>query len=468
VENTNPEQPIEVKGEPITFMASVNNDGATRANVAGTLEGFTLWGVQDNAVSTTETGLTYRYSGVLEAWVKEGENAPTYDTGDTPVPYYFYAMALGNDPITSNEDGYNASNNAAKANAITFGDDGVSTNTNGEIKIKGTYIENKPLLLTGGNYDAKRFQYTMKTQTSNASYLDLDNQEDLLVAHSFGDGTSTAGWTTGAVPLSFDHALANIELNLALPQSTWEAGEVINNYGFSYDNITTSGVFAVVSSITIHGLKKTGTYTFGTGWSDPDGSGEIKLEYPTGLFFFGKFFDLPDDDEYKATVISDATERRKYERATYFTPIVTGEKSIMVIPQAFTPWNKTASIENSSNQCYIEIEAEILYDAATAQETEEKWTEEREDIVKAWVRNWTLYGGNEPITLEDTYNLSVQMTALTDFGENPAQKTTINKFYIPFSVSSNTLLQNKRYKLYIDLYHLLDATGQPALDFWNP
>jgi hypothetical protein len=453
VENTNPEQPIEVKGEPITFMASVNNDGATRANVAGTLEGFTLWGVQNNAVSTTETGLPYEYDGDLEAWVNA--DAPTYDTGDNPVPYYFYAMALGNTPIASNADGYNARNNAAKANAITF-ENGSSTTTKGSVLINGNDTEETPLLLTGGNFDAKSFTYTMPTQAApNTNYLDLDKQEDLLVAHNFG--TENAGWTTGAVPLQFEHAFSNIELNIAFQVKEWFT------YSKNYDWIDgmEPGWFAVIKSFTIHGLKKTGTYTFGTGWSHPDGTGEIKFVFPTGLFIFGASYETPNDDEIVSKYDTNEDNiRRNYEK-TLYTPIARGESSVMVIPQEYTPW-ALGNIENADDECYILVEGEVVKDEISG--LLDDWTDQNKEYVIELVRGWALFGGEEEFSLS---NSNADLTPKTYISN---ADPTLHSYYLPFKIANgtkNTLYPNKRYPFYIDLRNLRNDLGEGAIEGIN-
>lgn len=436
-----PEQPTVVSGDPITFTATMNDDGTTRAAVASNLNGFTLWGVQNGAVSTTETGLAYSYNSTDKTW--QAAEAPSYDTGNSPVPYYFYALALGN--------------SQNKANAITFGEDGASTNTAGTVTIKGSDSEETPLLLTGGTYNAKSFTYTMPV---NGNYLELDKQEDLLVAHNFG--TENAGWTTGTVPLTFDHALANIELYLGMPQRSWSTD--VNGYDTSYDNAEVLGIFTAIKSITIHGLKKTGTYTFGDGWSNPNGTGDIKLEYPQGLFVYGFYYDTPEDSEKKELIANDLTERRKYERP-YYDPIISEEQSIMVIPQTFTPWATSNDIENSSSTCYIEIEAGIYYDVATAEDSEVsdagKWTTTHITNVERFLRTWDIFGGsNSPSDdFEENNNLLVSLQTQAAFG----------KYYLPFNINAaNTLLQNKKYKLYIDLFHLFKDNGDTALDYYNP
>lgn len=452
VETTIPEQPVEVKGEPISFTATINDGNSTRANVAGTLNGFTLWGVQNNAVSTPTTGLAYAYDGDLNAWVNA--DAPTYDTGESPVPYYFYAMALGNTPIAPDADGYDASKNAAKANAIEFFNNGRSSNTNGSVVINGD-----DLMLANGDYDDKSFTYTMPV-VGETSQIDLSAQEDLLVAHNFG--TENKGWKTGAVPLQFEHALANIELYLGMPQRKWFTDK--NSYDTSYDDAEVLGIFTAIKSITIHGLKKTGTYTFGTGWSNPVDAGDIKIEYPQGLFVYGFYYDTPEDNDVKTLIAGDLTERRKYERA-YYDPIITEEQSIMVIPQTFTPWTTNETIENSSSNCYIEIEAGIYYDATTAQDeivsNEEKWTTTHKTDVERFLRSWSIFGGDDSPSDDFEENNELLVSLQT--------QATFAKYYLPLNINTaNKLMPNKKYKLYIDLFHLFKDNGDTALDYYNP
>lgn len=476
VETTIPEQPVEVKGEPITFTASVNNGNFTRTTVATNLTGFTLWGVKGTSGSEPDFRQAYSYNTTDKVW--ENEDSPSYETGETPKPFFFYAMALG--------DGTNAT-------AITFGDNGVSES--GTINT----LNNTSLLMDATAYNNKSFTYTMPVANG---VVDLDKQEDLLVAHSFGPSTDpNGGWTTGTVNLQFEHALSNMEIKIILPLTTWMTGSY-NNYSYDGPNAIGAGAFAYIKSIKIYGLKKANTYTFGTGWGNTSVTSNIdsapiaiNINNGDGMLLFGTTFSTPTDADKRAAMSDEetgASERFAYEKDDY-QAIISSTNSIMAVPQSFTPWalGSIESIPDENPECYVEIEGFIMKDAFQAA-ADTDWNDEdlatagidRIQEITSFISQWGNLNSNTEVDLVKRdndgdmiveeigdYQVMTVLQPLSNVIESSTNENFVKPlttFYFPFKVKNNTLAPGIRYTLYINLANARGDDGQGALQGVNP
>lgn len=451
VENTIPEQPVEVKGEPISFTASVNDDGATRATAATNLTGFTLWGVQGtSAVAPTLSAYKYKAgSGTTEgSWVYDGTQQPTYDTGGN---FYFYALAVGDD---------------TDAKAITF-EDGASTGINGAISTIATGTI-KLLDDPDSAYNKKKFTYSMPVVKGDT--IDLDKQEDLLVAHNFGD--NDGGWSTGTVPLNFVHAFSNFEIKVALPLREYNTG----SGQYTAHSLTSPGSMYYIKSITIHGLKRTGTYKFGQGWTDANTNGDIIFTFSPYKLIIGKWYDEaytgeenpenyqheggdnPTEEQIAANAAKDKArrviERRIFETVASSRVDGAPYESVMVIPQTFTPWATGSAI--SPNKCYIMVEGFVINMSEVIKDYEIPFS--AEEIAEATSYFETCGEITNDTGMPEDYDADF---GTLGFGDSEDEKPILST-YLPFrttTAATCTLAPGKRYTFYIDLSQVWLASG---------
>lgn len=479
---------VVVNGEPITFTATVNNGtfgngNTTRATVTSALGNFTLWGIEkgkgvEGEVTTTTgttdiTGMTFTKDGEGPTWKANVAQAYVPVWGEN-TSWYFYGLAVG-------------------GNALTFDDYGDPTG------LKGNATLDTDGISESSAYTAKTFTYQMARLDDNVT-LDLANQEDLIVAHAFGgpdpDAPSTkdsVGFSTGSVPLTFQHAFSNIELYGSFPLRTWDdSGADI----FTDGNVG-PGTFLFIKSITIHGLKSDNTYTFGSGWGDGGSNkGEITIEYPNGKLIFGPFFykkegfDWGDENNPTPLNIVKSYERSEYEN------LIPDLGSIMVIPQTFVPWQ--GGVEFVDGDCYIEVLGQYFEDAWSAGSYNDangwdshKWDSKQVGYLTDYITSLnldattltssvdlTIYNTNGDDyeyydTADETFNIendNARYIDLTAIGEtNPY---ILTNFRLPFKIATgetNTLFPNKKYKLYIDFTHSYRLNGTtPLVDGWNP
>jgi hypothetical protein len=296
----------------------------------------------------------------------------------------------------------------------------------------------------------------------NDADLDLENQEDLIVAHAFNDGD---GYSKTAVPLTFEHAFSNFEINMALPLQYFETEGGKDEYDYQLDY----GTFFYIKSITIHGLVSDGTYTFGSGWTPGDAPGEIKITYPTGRILFGCEFENP------TTVTNDFKNntngvRTIYERQWYEL-IRGGDESIMVIPQEFTPWNP-ANITSTSmtTGSYIKVEGAVFCDQDLKNEEDPDKIVERQSEIRDFFEktigsatNWSSFFEISQGLFQYS-NTETGFTIMLEAISNSSLNAPFEFGYCSFKVNPDTnnkyiLLPNKKYTFYVNLYKLYKATA---------
>ena len=262
--------------------------------------------------------------------------------------------------------------------------------------------EDKPILSspTGESYNQVSFNYILPSDDNGNLLIYYDDeagtemaqhQEDLLVAYNWGEkeadpSTNYKGLGYGDdVALSFSHALANLEIKMALPVE----GYIPNTVGGYYDPHATGNRFSYaqfyyINSITIHNLPAKGTYKFGSGWSGQENLKSIKIIYPNGKIIPAISYDA------KATIVAaaesktkeeivnpfkeDATARRAFERQWY-EDILTDGTSVMLIPHEVPSARVWSDGAVTNSMTYIEINGFIGTYTDTSDATEMDATE---------------------------------------------------------------------------------------------
>ena len=187
-------------------------------------------------------------------------------------------------------------------NAIGTGTTAAIAGVSEWMSTPGSFTYTQPTA-TGYTWDTETDPYEFDVVDKN--YVDADNLTDVMVATTEKNETAT---TSGTLPLEFKHLLSGLSIKVK----------------FKSDDA--SALFAAVDihAVMVRGLYTTGTYTFGSGWSNQSGD-EI---------CYYKSFTTP--------IHLDA------EAETSTTPPVSlvdaGEW--LVIPQTTTPWDETTDTDH--------------------------------------------------------------------------------------------------------------------------
>ena len=210
-----------------------------------------------------------------------------------------------------------------------------------------------PTVLNSNGYDEVSFVYELPL-VEGKTYFDGTKQEDLLVAENMN------GISSGDVALEFSHALANLEVKIALPGDGFDASN--EQYSESFDERVNFSYFMYVKSITIHNLPVSGTYTFGNGWTESSSKGNIEISYPTGRIIYSKSFGAVATAKGAdlSAFAADASVQRAFERKWCYEDVFSGDASMMLIPHTTTEWDVTGSLSPASDT-YIEINGFIGY-----------------------------------------------------------------------------------------------------------
>lgn len=287
---------------------------------------------------------------------------------------------------------------------------------------------------TAGNFYATSFDGSEAgpavSSAGTFSYTvdgDYTKQKDLLVA------SATNITKNSAVPLTFKHGLANV--NLKLRFNALENNDPVFDEG--YDDPSQNTPLLTFDRIVIHNIKMSGTYTFGTGWTPSEEYGDVIINFATPPIFTSY----------------DATEAAKGDESTYKTGVFSqdivldkvGEEtaqSLFLLPQTIsTVWSPSSNdlaYADNHNLPYVEFHG-VIYVPATVGQTEAPFDYTSEQLEEATdlFDNWLTYD------------------------DESGEKGWATTFYIP--IKAMELDANKKYNLRLSIKDAVKADGTAAL-----
>ena len=321
----------------------------------------------------------------------------------------------------------------------------------------------------------RTFTYTVPT-----AYAD---QTDLLVGAAIGKQQSN-----GDVSIPFYHALARIEKFMVYFKQLKANDKIESNNKRCF----------LIKSITLKGVKKTGTFTFPTSWSDdpatwatatsttnPWSLGATTDDYTIELADFERVGSDPNDPikiftEYTNPLSTDAsqniptgmanTDRGGTGVPNYFTPnntrielpIAAGDEGLYLLPQEL---NSTVTPAAGNTYTitgpYVEIEG-LIFTNPDAWDAVAEYIGYAEDEITggddAAAEAYFAAAADEAFTAlkQGEYGSAAVGGGICN-NYNFTNNTTMSKFACPISV---TLLPNKRYALNIDLSYIMTQPTQ--------
>ena len=318
-----------VQGTPVKIVLG----NVTRADLSKTttenLSSFQLYGIQQTASKNLwMNNVQFTQNG--GSWSSAANPTWPVDNKETLTNFYGFSDGVTNgipEGLTPSIE------NDAQSFTFTFGEG--SENTRYYSQFTQTQIDNAtvPAMKTA-------WQTQRNSKTTTATVLDSDRQTDLLVT---ADNTTGVEGTDGTLNLAFKHSLASLVI-----KAMFVGDEAVNKW-------PSTSVF-YIEWIRIYGLYTSGTYTFGSGWTNSDSDSKVVYEK-----FFGEEDSATPDPRWTMSIVPYATYNVADDdgkKATYQTIVDAGE--FMAIPQdyssrAYAGQGTAISVAQGAGQCYIEL-----------------------------------------------------------------------------------------------------------------
>ena len=318
-----------VQGTPVKIVLGNETRADLSKTTTANLSSFQLYGIQQTASKNLwMNNVQFTQSG--SSW-SSAEN-PTWPVDNKDTETYFYGFSDG---VTNGiPEGLTPSiENDAQSFTFTFGEGSESTryySLRTQTEINNAQAPQPKTLWQNLREGAK----------TTATVLDSDRQTDLLVT---ADNTTGVEGTDGTLNLAFKHSLASLVI-----KAMFVGDEAANKW-------PSTSVF-YIEWIRIYGLYTSGTYTFGSGWTNSDSDTKVVYEK-----FFGEEDSATPDPRWTMPIVSYATYNAADEagkKATYKTIVDAGE--FMAIPQdyssrAYAGKGTAISDAQEAGQCYIEL-----------------------------------------------------------------------------------------------------------------
>jgi hypothetical protein len=369
--------PVPAKGTPMTVTVSDGSGDATRYTNTTTdnIAYFQMWAYNTTNVSDQVMqidGLMFSKTAANNTkFTNSNANWPTNNTD----PCFFYAVS----------ENVNTGDDVMKENFE-------ATGTGTSIAPKITYS----LPTTTGI--VQRYYGNAMLESEETTVVDVDNTKDFLVCTSTNNGNGITEAVNGSnLSLAFDHALADLEIAARFTSYEYTPSVPAVNMQIPED------AKIIINYIAIHGLKRTGTYNFNTGWTSTLAD-EVVYLY------------TPDDP-----VVVEAQYATTGSAAIPIvrTSIVPAGK-LLIIPQSFTPWPADEDANDDdldggggSGYAYVEV-------------------------------NFTCEGFGSAAP-DDVYD---------DNGDDD----TVSGFF-PLNITNNAFVKGKKHKLLLNLNYMLYADG---------